>query len=164
MAYLESGIVDSSGLLPAGEFADAAEHSLSEAAEFLAKFLLRILNEMFEHLSAGLKFNAGAHFATGLSASTGTPLLRDFQINSLRDLNHMQHLLVNYMLFLMYIVSSGSFGKLAVALSALVCNRARNADTTRSRASTGRPSRPKNGLSAFSILRDRCTLPLLCNR
>lgn len=67
-----------------------------------------------------VKFNASS---TNLAASSGSQLLRDYQLNGHRDLNHTQQLLNNYLLFLMHILNSGSFSKISLALSSLVNNK-----------------------------------------
>ena len=54
--------------------------------------------------------------------------LRDFQTNACRDLNYVQQLLLNQLMFLLYIVNSGNFGKMANAVALLIndkhCSRA----------------------------------------
>lgn len=69
------------------------------------------------------KFNASQLFSGNLSASSNSPLLRDHQINTHRDLNHSQHLLSNCILFLMHIVNSGNFPKVSAAMSSLINNK-----------------------------------------
>lgn len=99
------------------------DHDLSEAACYLAKFLLKIIDKVISHLNTSIKFNSSNLFSSNLSSSSTSTLLRDFQINSARDLNHTQHLLANYLLFLMYILNIGSFNKIALSLSSLISNK-----------------------------------------
>jgi len=101
------------------------DSDLNQAAVYLAKFLLKILEKCFAHVNSLLKFNAAANFSTNLSASSAGSLLRDYQINSNRDLNHTQHLLSNYLFFLMYIVNVGSFNKISFAISGLISNKSK---------------------------------------
>ena len=101
------------------------DSDLNQAAVYLSKFLLKILEKCFTHVNSLLKFNATANFSSNLSASTAYILLRDYQINANRDLNHTQHLLSNYLFFLMYIVNVGSFNKISFAISGLISNKSK---------------------------------------
>ena len=102
---------------------ESNESDLNEAAVYLAKFLLKVVEKIFAHINPLSRFNGANLFSANLSASAASTLLRDFQINTHRNLNHAQHLLSNYLLFVMYIVNAGSFPKLSYAISSLVNNR-----------------------------------------
>jgi hypothetical protein len=96
---------------------------MTNSALYLAKFLLRCLEKLLTDISPLCKFNASQLFASNLSASASSALLRDFEINTSRDLNHSQHLLANYFLFLLFILNSGTFPKIAFALCSLINNK-----------------------------------------
>ena len=103
---------------------DENELGLADAALFLAKFLLKVAEKLFEHLDKNIKFNSAIFFATNLAASAASAFLRDFQINSLRDLNQTEHLIANYLMYLMHILNSGSFPKVSHAFSLLINSKA----------------------------------------
>lgn len=99
------------------------ELDFTESALYLTKFLLKVLEKVVTNTSSLCKFNVSQMFSANLSASSSSTLLRDYQINTHRDLNHIQHLLANYLLFLMFIMNAGSFPKMAYAFSSLVNNK-----------------------------------------
>jgi len=87
--------------------------------------LLKIIEKCFMHLNSLLKFNATNSFSLNLSSFSTSNLIRDYQINENRDLNHTQHLLSNYLLYLMYFVNIGSYNKISTAISNLISNKSK---------------------------------------
>jgi hypothetical protein len=101
------------------------DSDLNEAANYFSKFLLKIIEKCFMHLNSLLKFNATNSFSLNLSSFSTSNLIRDYQINENRDLNHTQHLLSNYLLYLMYFVNIGSYNKISTAISNLISNKSK---------------------------------------
>jgi uncharacterized membrane protein YgcG len=97
------------------------DFDLSSPAVFFSRFLLDIIDKTFFHLNRFIKFNSNSTFSTNLSASAAsatTPLT--FDVNLMCELNCTQHLLSNNLLFLMYMLNSGSYSKLSNAISLLI--------------------------------------------
>jgi len=103
-----------------GELNNNSDSDMADSALYFSKFLLSCLDKLLADISPLCKFNASHLFSTSQSASSGSTLLRDFQINTSRDINHAQHLLANYFLFLLFILNSGTFPKISFALSSLI--------------------------------------------
>lgn len=100
---------------------DEAEFNLAESGQFMGKFLLRILDLCFGHLERALKFDSASLYASvNMTSSSSAAFQRDALTNSARDLSHIQHLLGNYLLNLVYILHSGNYPKLTSALGHLV--------------------------------------------
>ena len=127
--YSENKVAPGDG---SGYYNDNTELDLNESALFLAKFLLKIVEKSFNYMEKLLKFNSTTYFSTNLSASAPTSLLRDFQTNSFRDLNYTQHLIANKLLFLMYIVNSTVYQKIANSISLLINDKAKTEQSKQS--------------------------------
>ena len=112
-----------------GYYNDDTELNLNESADFLAKFVLKLIEKPLDYIDKNLKFNSNSYFPTNLSASSPSSLLRDFQTNFHRDINYTQHLIANELLFIMYIVSSGVYPKISNSISLLINDKAKESDS-----------------------------------
>lgn len=100
---------------------DEIDFDVTDSALFLSKFLLKILEISFQIIKDQIKFNGNSYFSAQNLASTSTAaFLRDSELNLLRDSNIVQHLIANKLLFLLYIINSGNYLKLANAITNLV--------------------------------------------
>jgi hypothetical protein len=109
---------------------DDAEFNLSEAALFFTQFLLKIYENVFVHVvdKAASRWLGAASYLEGahLTTACATGFLKDHQTNATRDLNYTQQLLLNKLMFLLYMVNSGSFNKCANALCLLVNDKVKS--------------------------------------
>ena len=102
--------------------ADDTEFNLNEAGLFLAQFLLKIYENVFSFVDRQVKFgmNMCLEAASHLTTTCSAALARDFQTNTARDLNYTQQLLLNKLMFLLYMVNSGHFVKMSNSVGLLV--------------------------------------------
>ena len=79
-----------------------------EAALFLAKFLLSVLETALSHLGTHLAYNAKAFYTTSLNASASSALLgHAHSTNAYRSLNTMQHLTSNMPMLVVHMCGGG---------------------------------------------------------
>jgi hypothetical protein len=116
--------------LTAGDFdldTDDYEFNLSEAALFFAQFLLKIYENVFVHVDKVSQFSSSYYLeGVHLTTSCASAFLKDYQTNAARDLNYVQQLLMNKLMFLLYIVNSGTFNKISNAVCLLVNDKIKN--------------------------------------
>lgn len=100
---------------------DSDDFDLTDSALFLSKFFLRVFELTFLSVRDQIRFNSNMYFsAQNLASTSSTAFLRDSEINAFRDLNLVQHLISNKLMFLLYISSSGNYPKLADAFTHLI--------------------------------------------
>lgn len=122
---------------------DESDFNLNESSQFLVKFLLRIVDIGFAHLERALKFDTASVYSSvsNLTSSSSASFQRDALVNTTRDLAHTQHLLVNYLLNLIYVLHSGNYPKLTSAFVYLIESKSshhhhQNRTTTSAAAAT----------------------------
>ncbi len=101
-------------------FNDDPKFDLNESSLFFGKFLMRMIEFSFQHINKNI--NSSMFYLNNLTTSTPSSLLKDYQLNSYRDLNNTQHLIKIQLLILFYLSNSSAYPNLSNSINILINN------------------------------------------
>jgi hypothetical protein len=135
---------------------------LVNSSTFLAKFLLAILDRVMRQLARSYEFNPRMQSSSALCASAASAQPSVCRMHQQRDACHTQHLLANYMLYMMYFVQSGSYNRLTSCIAQLLGKKYPANNSTDKSAKSSPPECFDFNAKSFLVRTNRFVLFRLC--